>query len=75
MISWSRTETSSVGGRSVDGSDETKLECQEQAFSPFLPKTSTPTPTPQLGMEEDSSLTQVSEEVLCYLEKSLEWRE
>lgn len=36
--------------------------------------TSPPTPTPQPGMEEGSALTQVSEEVLRHLEKSLEWR-
>ena len=39
------------------------------------PRNTSPlTPTPQPGTEEGSVLTQVSEEVLCHLEKSLEWR-
>lgn len=57
----------------VGGSGETGLECQGQTLPPLLPQTPASTPTPQSGME-DSALTQVSEEVLCHLEKSLEWR-
>lgn len=47
----------------------------EAKLSPLSsPKLQPPTPTPQQGMEEDNALTQVSEEVLCHLEKSLQWR-
>lgn len=76
MISWSRTETSSVGGRSVEGCGETRLECPAKPSDLSSPErwSRAHRAAGQPGLEEGSSLTQVSEEVLCHLEKSLEWR-
>lgn len=58
-------------GGGEEGRDETGLECQGHTLSSLLPQTPAPTPTPQSGTEEDSALTQVGEEVLCHLKKSL----